>query len=147
VGRKNPVIEFSQLYVRKEDDQLFKLKKNTPNIFEFEDGTKISRETLRLNFTFYGVIDRFGFVIKYVKNGRYWAKEKLVASYEESKWHSVVEAEKGIIEQLNEMNKDSVELSFCDLNLDNQTPSHEKIERRNIYNRIKTMPDETFREV
>lgn len=111
MGRKNPKIEFSQLYIRNEDQELCKLKKLTLNFFQFEDGTKIGREDLRLNFTFYGVIDRYGFVIKYVKRGRVWAKEDTVAFCEEGKWVSLKDASREIVRKLNEMN-DSTELSF-----------------------------------
>lgn len=147
MGRKNPKIEYSQLYIRNEDQQLCKLKKLTLNIFEFEDGTKIGREVLRLNYTFYGVIDRFGFVIKYVKNGRHWAKEKIVASYEEKKWHSVVEAEKGIVAKLNELSGDNTELTFYDLEEDTDTIYAEKILRKNLLKRNRVMPEASYREV
>lgn len=147
MGRKNPKIEYSQLYIRNEDQELCKLKKLTPNFFQFEDGTKIAREALRLNYTFYGVIDRFGFVIKYVKNGRNWAKEKIVAAYQESKWHSVAEAEKGIAIKLNELSGDSTELSFYDLEEDTNTIYAEKILRKNILNRNREMPEANYIEV
>jgi hypothetical protein len=117
MGKKNPNIEHPLLYMNKRSKNLFHIKKIDPNNFEILDmgrRTALTRSRLARFFSFYGVIDRFGIILRYEKVGKFWKKMGPVAAFKEKEFVTLVDSEKEIIKTLNRINRANPELSFYD---------------------------------
>lgn len=116
MGKKNPEEEYPLLYVNKTSRKLWQVKRINPNEFRIKSGGPISRTYLQKCYDFYGVIDRFGVVIRYRKEGKFWKRDYAAAAYDPKikKWKSVKESEDAIIQELNKMNRRNPELAFYD---------------------------------
>jgi len=115
MGKKNPVEKYPLLYINKRSNNLrqmmrvddgkhFRIKDIKPPI--------ISKTFLHKYYEFYGVIDRFGVVIRYRKEGRVWKKMETVAVHDGKRYKTVKESEDRVIQELNKMNRRNPELAF-----------------------------------
>jgi hypothetical protein len=147
MGRPNPNIEHPLLYMNKRSKGLFHIKKIDPNNFEILDmgrRTHLTRSRLQKFFSFYGVIDRFGIILRYKKFGKFWKKIGPVAAFKDKGFVSLIESEKEIINTLNRINRGNPELAFYD---PRKAGDHVK-EARDFINRLEAEgPQENWVEV
>lgn len=121
MGKKNPNEPYPLLYLNTRSKNLWQVKKLNPNRFKIKGvSLYLTRTQIQNNYQFYGVIDRFGVVIRYRKEGRNWVKDSNIAAFdsETRKWKTALESEAAIIKELNKMNRRNPELAFYSANND-----------------------------
>lgn len=121
MGKPNPNEPYPLLYLNKRSKNLWQVKKLNPNRFKIKGiNLFLTRTQIKNCYDFYGVIDRFGMVIRYRKEGRAWVRDTNIAAFDAKtrKWKTAHESEAAIIKELNKMNRRNPELAFYSANTD-----------------------------
>ena len=114
MGRPNPVEQYPLLYINKMSGSLWQVRKIDANQFVIKGPRYVTRSYIQKYFEYYGLIDRFGKVLRYQKIGTKWKKVGIVGEYNPvvKKWQSVKESEEAVIKELNKINRRNPDLAY-----------------------------------